>query len=140
MSARADACLKKADPDRAIDDFDLILRLKPRYESALVGRGVALGAKGDFDSAVSDFDKVLAINRNSFARLFKNTTVRAREEFGQCNAIRAADQPISAATAWQGMTFCSEFLNEGVGNDVQKGRAIIHRAALYRVWRDLNPP
>jgi tetratricopeptide (TPR) repeat protein len=140
LSARADAYLKSADPDRAIDDYDLILRLKPRYESALVGRGIALGAKGDFDGAVNAFDKALAINRNSFGRLFKNTTVRAREEFGECNAIRAGDQPISAAAALHGMNACSAFLNEGVGNDAQKGRAIVHRAALYRVWRDLNPP
>jgi tetratricopeptide (TPR) repeat protein len=140
LNARADAYLKNADPDRAISDYDLVLRLKPRNESALIGRGIALGAKGDFDGAVNDFDKALAINRNSFGRLFKNTTVRAREEFGKCNAIGAADQPMSAATALQGMRFCSEFLNEDVGNDAQKGRAIIHRASLYRVWRDLNPP
>jgi len=86
------------------------------------------------------FDKALAINPNSFGRLFRTTTIRARDELEKCNEIRGSGAPLSTATVLEGLSVCSEFLGEGFGSDAQRGRALIHRASLYRVWCDLNPP
>jgi tetratricopeptide (TPR) repeat protein len=106
----------------------------------MVGRGLALAARGDLDGAVDQFDKALAINPNSFGRLFRTSTIRARDEFKTCNEIRGSGAPLSTAAVLEGLGVCSEFLGEGFGSDAQRGRALIHRASLYRVWRDLNPP
>jgi tetratricopeptide (TPR) repeat protein len=140
LMGRGDAYMKNtpSDPDSAISDFDLILRQHPRNEVAMTMRGLALADRGDLDGAIAQFDKALAINRNSFGRLYRTTTIRARDEFKTCNEIRA-DGQTSAATALEGMSVCSAFLGEGYGSPAQKGRALIHRAALYRVWRDLTP-
>jgi tetratricopeptide (TPR) repeat protein len=142
LMGRGDAYMKNtpSDPDSAINDFDLILRQHPRNEVAMTMRGLALADRGDLEGAIAQFDKALAINRNSFGRLYRTTTIRARDEFKACNEIRGSAPQIPAATALEGMKVCSEFLGEGYGSPAQKGRAIIHRAALYRVWRDLNPP
>jgi tetratricopeptide (TPR) repeat protein len=142
LNARADAYLKNtpSDPDSAINDYDLILRQHPRNEDAMVGRGLALAARGDFDGAVDQFDKALAINPNSFGRLFKTSTIRARDEFKKCNEIRGSGAQLSTATVLEGLSVCSEFLGDGFGSAAQRGRAVIHRASLYRAWRDLNPP
>jgi tetratricopeptide (TPR) repeat protein len=139
LMGRGDAYLKNTRPDSAIQDYDLILRQHPRNEVAMTMRGLALAERGDLDGAIAQFDKALAINRDSFGRLYRTTTIRARDEFKKCNDI-PADGKISAATALDGMSVCSEFLGEGFGSSAQKGRAIIHRASLYRVWRDLTPP
>jgi tetratricopeptide (TPR) repeat protein len=142
LLAQADAYLKTtpSDPDSALVVYALILRLHPRNENAMVGRGLALAASGDFDSALKQFDQALAINPNSFGRLYRTSTARAQDEFNKCNQIRGFDQQISTAIVLEDLSFCSKFLDDGFGSAAQRGRAIIRRASLYRVWRDLNPP
>ena len=56
--------------ERAIADFDAVLRLKPDYIFARFNRGVALDAAGRYDDAIADFDATIAYDPQSGAGYF----------------------------------------------------------------------
>jgi tetratricopeptide (TPR) repeat protein len=49
----------KGDYDRAIADYDLVVRLAPTEAAAYYDRGSVYGRKGDYDRAISDFDRAV---------------------------------------------------------------------------------
>ena len=51
------AVLLTVDFDRAIEDYDKTIELKPNYADAYYNRGVVRYKKGDFDRAIEDYDK-----------------------------------------------------------------------------------
>src|SRR2546429_5742743 len=51
----------KGDYDRAIQDYDQAIRLKPDYPTAFNNRGDAYHAKGDYDRAIQDYDQDRAV-------------------------------------------------------------------------------
>ena len=53
---------QKGDFDRAIEDFNKAIDLKPDYAKAYYNRGIAYGDKGDFDRAIEDFNKAIDLN------------------------------------------------------------------------------
>lgn len=60
--------------DRAIEDYDQAIRLKPDYYIAINNRGVAFMNKGELDRAIADFDRTIRLKPDYFAA-FHNRAV-----------------------------------------------------------------
>jgi tetratricopeptide (TPR) repeat protein len=56
--------------DRAIEDYDQALRLRPAFADALNDRGLAYRHKGDNERAIADFDEALRARPDFAAALF----------------------------------------------------------------------
>jgi len=54
--------LRKRDYDRAIQDFDEVIRLNPKSSGAFTNRGASYLQKGDYERAIQDFDKAIQLN------------------------------------------------------------------------------
>jgi tetratricopeptide (TPR) repeat protein len=52
----------KQDYDKAIQDLDLAIKLKPDYARALRNRGDAYRGKGDRDRAIADYRQALSLS------------------------------------------------------------------------------
>jgi tetratricopeptide (TPR) repeat protein len=61
-TARADALREAREFDRAIEDYDLAIRLRPLDPPAYHGRGDAYFGKRDFERAVADYDEALRLD------------------------------------------------------------------------------
>ncbi len=48
--------------DNAIDEYNKIIKINPRYAEAYYNRGLTYGKKGQFDQAIADFTKAIEIN------------------------------------------------------------------------------
>lgn len=48
--------------DKAVEAFDMALKIDPEYENAYWGRGVARAMQGRLDQAITDYDKALELN------------------------------------------------------------------------------
>jgi len=80
--------------DKAITDFDAVLKRDPKNFLALLNRGVAHVARADFKSALSDFDAAVTLNPQSAEACFNRGCIydfrlkpqRALEDFSR--AIR----------------------------------------------------
>jgi tetratricopeptide (TPR) repeat protein len=57
--------------DRAIRDFDRVIKFSPSYVDAYNNRGLAYKDKGQYDRAIQDFDKAISI-RPDFERAYNN--------------------------------------------------------------------
>src|SRR5262245_40781315 len=64
--------VKQADYERAIAAFTEAIRLKPDYQQAYTGRGLAYADRGQFDPAISDLEQASRLSPNdesAFANL-----------------------------------------------------------------------
>ena len=52
----------EGDYDRAIEDFNKALELKPDYAEPYTNRGNAYSCKEDYDRAIEDYDKAIELN------------------------------------------------------------------------------
>jgi tetratricopeptide (TPR) repeat protein len=83
------AYFRKGDYDRAIEDFDQALRLKPKYGGAFLARANAYVEKKDYDLAIRDYDQVLRLDPDSarafydrgIANTYKGTYDRAIQDY-----------------------------------------------------------
>ena len=81
----------KGDYDRAIQDYDQAIRLKPDYAIAFYNRGYAYQHKGDYDRAIQDYDQAVrlkpddaaALNNRCWARAVANKALEAA--LSDCN-------------------------------------------------------
>lgn len=65
ITDRATAYLYSGDADKAISEFDRVLKIQPNYPNALFNRGMAKWkAKMDIDGAVADWEQLLKSNPN----------------------------------------------------------------------------
>ena len=62
---RGNAYAHKGENDRAIQDYDQVLRLNPSYGDAFVNRGRARVHKGEFELAFQDHDQALRLDSNN---------------------------------------------------------------------------
>jgi tetratricopeptide (TPR) repeat protein len=63
--------------DKAIKDFDEAIRLDPKFEDAILGRGNGWLGKGEYAKALKDFDDVISLNPKSAYGLFARAWLRA---------------------------------------------------------------
>jgi tetratricopeptide (TPR) repeat protein len=61
VNSRGAAWYDKGDFDRAIADFDTVIRLNPNYADGFYNRGIAWSAKGDVDRAIADYSAAIRI-------------------------------------------------------------------------------
>ena len=54
----------KGDHDRAIADYNEVIRIKPDFAEAYNNRGVAYKNKGDYDRAIADYKEAIRLNPN----------------------------------------------------------------------------
>ena len=70
FTARGDAYNRKGEYDRAIQDYDRSLKLKPDDPDALINRGIAYMGKDQCDLAIRGFDRALEIRPDDANALF----------------------------------------------------------------------
>jgi tetratricopeptide (TPR) repeat protein len=56
------AYTNKGELDRAIADYDEVIRLNPKYAEAYNNRGVAYANKGELDRAIADYDEAIRLD------------------------------------------------------------------------------
>ena len=104
-SRRASAYMRKADYDRAIQDYGDAIRLNPNDASAYSDRGNAYFYKGDYDRAIQNHDDAIRLNPN-FASAYtgrggayfvKGDRERAIQDFNE--AIRLNPNEVIAYTS-----------------------------------------
>lgn len=61
-NSRGIAYLNKGNLDRAIADYDMAIKLNPKYEYAYFNRGNAYQNKGNFDRAITNYDRAIKLN------------------------------------------------------------------------------
>src|ERR1700739_4563989 len=71
FSDRGNAFFRKGDYDRAIQDYDQAIQLKPDFAQAFNNRGNALTRKGMFDLAIEDYGRAILL-RPDYAMAFNN--------------------------------------------------------------------
>jgi tetratricopeptide (TPR) repeat protein len=93
FSNRGNAYNEKEDYDRAIQDYDQAIRLKPNHAPTFSNRGVAYGRKGDYDRAIQDYDQAIRLNPNN-ADAFSNRGAAYVRKGDYDRAIQDHDQAI----------------------------------------------
>jgi len=86
----------KRDLDRAIADFDQVIRLDPENAAAHSNRGIAWYEKRDFDRAIADFDAALKIHPKleralwgrGLAKIRKGDSAGGNADFAAAHKIR----------------------------------------------------
>lgn len=80
---------EKGDFDRAIENYNRAIELKPDYDKAYYNRGLAYACKEDYDKAIKDINKVIELKPNfaeayyilGLAYEYKNVSDRAMEAY-----------------------------------------------------------
>ena len=98
---------QKTDVDRAIGDYDQVVRLDPNNGAAFINRGLAYRQKGNYDRAIQDFDQAIIINPNS-AAVYNERGMTYRQHGDVDRAIADFDQAIRLNP-----DFAQAFLNRG---------------------------
>jgi lipoprotein NlpI len=62
---------RRGEFDRAIQDFDRVIELRPDTSKAFYNRAIAYHKKGEFDRAIQDFDRVVQLTPD-YAPAFRN--------------------------------------------------------------------
>jgi TonB family protein len=83
----------KGDYDRAIQDFDEAIRLKPSDFTAFNNRGLAYSHKGDYDRAIKDYNQAIQLEPD-YADAFNNRGVAYRYKVNYDRAIKDYNQAI----------------------------------------------
>jgi tetratricopeptide (TPR) repeat protein len=84
---RGTAYYDKADYERAIADYDEVIRLDPNNTNALNNRGLAYQKKGDHGQAIADFNEALRINpSNSIAFNNRGSAYYHQGDYARANA------------------------------------------------------
>jgi tetratricopeptide (TPR) repeat protein len=69
--SRADAYVRKADYDRALADYDEVIKLAPHTAIAFALRGEVHAKRGDYDGAIADYERAIELEPN-LASAFSN--------------------------------------------------------------------
>ena len=72
--------------DRAIQDFDQAIELRPDYSGAFFGRGLAYKGKDQYDRAIQDYDQALKL-KPDYAFAYGNRAF-ARKALGQIDLAK----------------------------------------------------
>jgi lipoprotein NlpI len=84
---RAKAYVEKSEFDRAIADYNEVIKLFPKNMYAYYGRGFAYYKQGEFDHAIADFTEVIELNpRDERAYLSRATAYLHIDDFDRAIA------------------------------------------------------
>ena len=90
---RGNAYKAKGEIDRAIQDYDEAIRLKPDDAKAFLNRGTAYKAKGEIDRAIQDYDEAIRLEPYlTGAFLSRGNAYQVKGDYGR--AIENYDQAI----------------------------------------------
>jgi tetratricopeptide (TPR) repeat protein len=73
---RANEMLSKRETEKAIADYDEVLKREPGMAPALLGRGAALVRKGDLERALADFSEALRLQPDLLPALYARAEAR----------------------------------------------------------------
>jgi tetratricopeptide (TPR) repeat protein len=93
FSKRGTAYFNKGDHDRAIADYDQVIRLKPDDGYAYFNRGIAYDSKGDYDRAIADYDQATRL-KPDFVDAYNNRGYAYSDKGDYDHAIADYDQAI----------------------------------------------
>src|SRR6266478_9010569 len=68
--SRGNAYYEKRNYDRAIQNYDEVIRLNPNHAKAFSNRGIAYGRKGDYDRAIENYNEAIRLNPNHANALY----------------------------------------------------------------------
>jgi tetratricopeptide (TPR) repeat protein len=91
LNNRGWAYYRKGDYDRAVQDYNQAIHLKPDYAYVLNNRGLVYYRQGDYDRAIQDYDQAIhlkpdyagAFNNRGLAYESKRDSERAIQDFDQ---------------------------------------------------------
>jgi tetratricopeptide (TPR) repeat protein len=96
LVARAGAFVRKEMVDRAIGDYDTVLRLNPTLADIFNIRGELWRGKGDFPRALSDFGMAIKLNpQHEAARANYKSLAQELERLGAQMAVKNKPGPAS---------------------------------------------
>ncbi|MGE5194134.1 MAG: tetratricopeptide repeat protein [Deltaproteobacteria bacterium] len=107
---RAQAAFESGDFDKAIQIFDEVVRLDPKYVEAYVSRGMARNEKSEHDKAIKDFNEAIRVD-SRFAPAFFNRGMAwsAKNEYDKAiqdfDAVLALDPKDDAALFNRGVAW-----------------------------------
>ena len=114
----------RGDVDRAIQDFDRVIALRPESPKALYNRGVARQETGEFDLAIRDFDRVVQLTPE-YSAAFRRRGNAYRSTLAFDRAIQDYDQAIRLSP-----DYAVPFSNRGV--------AYLNKGAYDRAIQDFD--
>lgn len=106
---RGQAALASGKPDKALEDFDAVLKLAPDDTQALFTRGIARRQLKQYDGAIADFDRLLKLNYQPTAKIYLNRSMayhllgnkeKALADLRQANALDPKD-PVIIDRLWK---------------------------------------
>lgn len=106
---RGQAALASEKPDKALEDFDAILKLAPDDTQALYTRGIARRQLKQYDGAIADFDRLLTLNYQPAAKIYLNRSItyhllgnkqKSLADLRQANAMAPKD-PVIIDRLWK---------------------------------------
>jgi lipoprotein NlpI len=101
---------RKDDLDRAIADYDQVIRLNPKYPAAFINRGNVYIRKGNFDRSIADLDQAISLDPED-AKAFYNRGLAYRAKGNLDRAFADYDQAIELNPK-----FDAAYLNRGITN------------------------
>lgn len=102
--------------DRAIQDYDQAIRLKPDYAEAFSNRGIAYYDKGHYDRAIEDYDQAIRLNPN-IAEAFNNRSLAYYKKAQYERATQDFDQTIRLKKEYG-----NALINRGLGSSEAQAR------------------
>jgi tetratricopeptide (TPR) repeat protein len=123
--------------DRAIEDFDLAIKINPNNASAFSGRGRGFAIKGQYDRAIEDYDQAIKLDPKE-SRVFQNRGIAYGRKGEHNRAIEDFDQAIklkpdyAAAFAERGAAYNEKGQYDLAIEDFQRALALDPRNAAAR--------
>ena len=96
LNSRGWAYRRKKDYDRALDDYNRAIQLKPDYAEAFNGRGLAYYGKKEYEQAIQDYSQAILL-KHDYAEAFNNrglACLATREYSNMRKAMADFDQAI----------------------------------------------
>ena len=135
---RGDAYATKRDYDRAIQDYDLSIKLNPTFSKPFNNRGVAYQKKGDYDRAIKDFDEAIKLSPD-YARAFANRAETNQRRHDYQSAVRDYDNAIrldpGLEAVWNGRCWTRAIVGELQPALEDCNKALTHSADRCRDTR-----
>jgi lipoprotein NlpI len=142
LNAHALASAEKGEYDKALEEYNQAIQLKPDFASAYKNRGVTYAQKGDYDRAIQDFDQALklkpdmasAYNSRGLAHQTKGDFVKSVQDFDEAIKLRP-DNATALKNRGRSEFFQGKFAEAAA--DLEKGGSYDSTNAYVAIWLHL---